>query len=266
MAWKLRYELLPFDSALEQAQRLSAPLALTVTCSPRHGPDHSVAVAERLRSLGHTLTVHLAARMVCGQAHLDELLGRLRAAGIDDLFIVGGDVGSARGPYRRGLDLLAEIRGRADAPATLGVPAYPEGHPQIPPAALLADLQAKQPLADYMVTQLCFDPERLRDWLEHARLLGIELPAHLGVPGVVDRRRLLEISLRVGVGPSLSYLRKNGHVARGLGRGVTPARSLLLRLPAELPDSLGVVGVHMFTFNRLLDTLALTDQLGGVLR
>src|SRR5215218_5190289 len=64
---------------------------LTVTCSPRHGPDESVDVAARLTALGHSVTVHVAARMVRDRAHLDELLGNMARAGVEDLFLVGGD-------------------------------------------------------------------------------------------------------------------------------------------------------------------------------
>ena len=39
----------------------------------------------------------------------------------------------------------------------IGVGCYPEGHPNIADDALVDALQRKQPYADYMVSQLCFD-------------------------------------------------------------------------------------------------------------
>jgi methylenetetrahydrofolate reductase (NADPH) len=73
-AMNSRFEILPFARGEEEAARLPGPAHLTVTCSPKHGLDHTVEVAARLRALGHLVTVHFAARMVRGRDHLDELL------------------------------------------------------------------------------------------------------------------------------------------------------------------------------------------------
>jgi methylenetetrahydrofolate reductase (NADPH) len=84
-----QFEVLPLGRGEEQAAHLPEPVALTVTCSPRQGPDRTVAVAERLSARGHTVTVHLAARMVRDAAHLDELLARRARAGVEDPFLMG---------------------------------------------------------------------------------------------------------------------------------------------------------------------------------
>jgi methylenetetrahydrofolate reductase (NADPH) len=256
----VRYELLPFPSALTEAAAVSGPLALTVTCSPKQGPDNALTVGADLRQLGHRVSVHLAARMVRGAEHLDELLGRAQAAGIDDLFVIGGDVSDAAGPYRTGLALLEAIHDHANAPRLLGVPAYPEGHPQIPQRVLLDDLRAKRQIADYMVTQMCFDSARLTRWLEQMRSAGIDLPVYFGIPGLVDRRRLLEVSIRIGVGPSLAYLRKNRRIVGLFGLGKHLAETMLSELSGTVGGPLNVAGLHFFTFNRLRDTVALTQR------
>ena len=92
----------------------------------------------------------------------------------------------------------------------IGIGGYPEGHPLVDEERLLEALRRKQPLTTYIVTQLCFDPAALADWLRRTRAAGITLPVIAGLPGVVERRRLAEISLKSGVGASLRYLRKNG--------------------------------------------------------
>ncbi|MGB0095151.1 MAG: hypothetical protein WBP81_21775 [Solirubrobacteraceae bacterium] len=55
-----RFEVLPLGRSEEEAAQVSATVRLTVTCSPKHGPDWSVEVAGRLRALGHAVTVHLS--------------------------------------------------------------------------------------------------------------------------------------------------------------------------------------------------------------
>ena len=96
-----RYEVLPFGDVEEQAAAIGTPLRLTVTTSPKHGVDRSLALAVRLRERGHRLTVHLAARMVRSESHLDEIVGRAHDASIDDFFVIGGDAPEPLGPTRR---------------------------------------------------------------------------------------------------------------------------------------------------------------------
>src|SRR4249919_3541452 len=202
VATQPRFEVLPFGKGIEQSLEIGEKLHLTITTSPKHGVDHSVEVAERFREVGHTVTIHLAARMVRGEDHLTEILERTRGCGIDDLFVIGGDAEEPLGPFTAAGELLDVLVEHPLRPATIGIGAYPEGHPLIAPPVLEAALEEKAKVADYIVTQLCFDVGVLRGWLERARARGIELPVLLGAVGPVERLRLLEIATRIGVGPS----------------------------------------------------------------
>lgn len=251
----VRYEVLPFGTVAREACALARPVPLTVTCSPRLGIDQTVDFAVGLRGLGHPVVCHVAARMVKGEAHIEELLGRMQEAGIHEVFLVGGDQREPLGPYRRGLDLLPVLKQGSGGLWRVGVPAYPEGHPRIGRAGLDDDIRQKAQLADYMVTQMCFDPQTIIDWLDRTRAQGIELPALLGIPGIVARGRLLEVSLRTGVGSSVSFLRKqNGVAGRMFGRGKHEGERLYQALAPLVGHELGVAGLHAFTFNRLADT------------
>jgi methylenetetrahydrofolate reductase (NADPH) len=77
----------------------------------------------------------------------------------------------------------------------------------------------------------------------------------VGMPGIVDRRKLLEISMRVGVGPSLRFLRKQRRLRDLFRLSASSAHSLYdaLALQVDEPE-LGIAGFHYFTFNRLLET------------
>ena len=87
-----RFEILPFGAGAEQAAELPEHVRLTVTCSPKHGPDLSVEVGTRLRAIGHDVTIHLCSRMVRDRAHLDELLGRMADTEIcDALMLIAPD-------------------------------------------------------------------------------------------------------------------------------------------------------------------------------
>src|SRR5437764_984787 len=115
-----RFEVLPLGRSEDEARRLPHPVRLTVTCSPKHGPDDAVAVAGRLHGIGHALTVHVAARMVRDKAHLDALLAAMAQAGADDRFLIGG-VAVLRWPRveRRRFSLLHLQSARGDVAVVL---------------------------------------------------------------------------------------------------------------------------------------------------
>lgn len=254
-----RYEVLPFGKVEEQAAQIPEPLRLTVTCSPKHGPERSIALAARLRELGHVPTAHIAARTVRDLAHLDALLAGAAAARIEDIFVIGGDGDRPVGQFESAVELLPLLAGHARRPLTLGIAGYPEGHPLIDHDTLESALATKSRLADYLVTQLCFDAEALRGWIVKQRERGIDLPIWIGVPGRVSAARLLEVSTRVGVGPSLRFVRKQRSMQNlfGLFGGLHSARARRLHraLSGLVEDrELGIAGLQYFTFNQLLAT------------
>ena len=160
-----RFEVLPLGRSEEEAAKLPEPVRLTVTCSPKHGPDRSVEVAERLRALGHAVTVHVAARMVRDRAHLDRLLADMARIGVDDVFVIGGDSPKPHGDYASAVELLEDMREHPQRPRTIGIAGYPEGHPLIDDETLAAVLEHKAPYADYVTTQLCFELDPLLAWV-----------------------------------------------------------------------------------------------------
>lgn len=250
-----RFEVLPIGRTEEEAAQLDQPVRLAITCSPRHGPDRSVEMARRLCALGHAVTVHLAVRMVRDRAHLDELLAALAEIGVDDLFVIGGDATPPHGPYSSAGEALPDIREHPHRPSRLGIAGYPEGHPLIDSGALADALKRKSALADYVTTQLCFDADAVLDWIRATRETGVTLPVLVGAPGAVDRRKLLEISMRIGVGPSLSFLRKQRGLRNLLGRSRAAADAVHDALaPCQEDPRLGLCGFHYYTFNQLVDT------------
>lgn len=254
-----RFEILPFGDLEKQAAQIPASLAITVTCSPKHGPERSIRVAARMRELGHIATVHIAARTVRDQAHLDQLLQASARAGVEHWFVIGGDGRHPVGKFASAVELLPLVAAHPLRPATLGIAGYPEGHPLIDAPTLARALAAKSELADYVVTQLCFDPDVVRAWVIALREHAVALPVWLGMPGQVSAAQLLEVSMRIGVGPSLRFVRKqhNPRNLFGLFGGLHSARTRRLHraLSALAADrELGVAGLHCFTFNQLAAT------------
>jgi methylenetetrahydrofolate reductase (NADPH) len=229
---------------------------VAITCSPTRGVDATLDLAEQFAGRGLRPVPHVAARTVRSRDHLEQVLGRIARAGIDDVFVIGGDGSDPAGPYASAGELLASMAELGHVLPKVGVGAYPDTHPFIQRDRLLEILLAKQSLATYMVTQLCFDAGTIERWLHAARDRGVTLPVFLGLPGVLKRRKLLEISLRVGVGDSARYITKHaGIVARLIRRGDYRPDSLLASLAhvATDPDN-RVAGIHLNTFNQIRAT------------
>jgi methylenetetrahydrofolate reductase (NADPH) len=244
------FEMIPLSNAIDQARYLPAGARLSVTASPNRTLDDSLDLAEALTSLGYRVTPHISAHMIRDRDHLGHLLSRIDGLGITTAFVVGGDA-EVGGPYNDGLALL-DAMDEIGHSLEVGVPCYPEGHPNIPDETLFSALAAKQPHASWMTSQMCFDPGALLKWTESARHSSIELPLVLGVPGVVDRMKLLRIASRIGVGQSLSFLRKNIGLVSAFAKpaGYDPGE-LLVGLGDHVADpSLGIVGCHIYTFNQ----------------
>jgi methylenetetrahydrofolate reductase (NADPH) len=251
---RARFEVLPLGRSEQEAERLPHPVRLTVTCSPKHGPDEAVAVAGRLHAIGHAVTVHVAARMVRDRAHLDSLLAAMAQAGADDLFLIGGDADPPLGEYASAVALLPIVAEHPQRPRTIGIAGYPEGHPLVSDEELAQALVHKSAHADYVVTQMCFDADLLVRWIADQRRQGMTLPVVIGMPGKVARRRLLEMSVRIGVGPSLAFARKQRGLRTLLSRRSTADRLYKALAPALDDPALKVPGFHYFTFNQLIET------------
>ena len=253
-----RYEVIPVHGIEDKVGALPLGAIVTVTASPRHGIERTIDVSARLAGRGCQVVPHLAARMIADRGQLVRILARLEAAGIHEAFVVGGDAAPPAGGYADAGDLLEELGRLPHSLARIGVGGYPEGHPLIPEASLLAALRRKQTHADYIVTQLCFDAEALTRWVLAIQEAGVELPIVVGLPGVVERRKLAEISLQTGVGASLRYLAKHGRQIATLARArrydPTPLAKAVAAHAGEA--DLGIAGVHLFTFNQVEATEA----------
>jgi len=240
--------------------------SIAMTCSPARSIETTLDDTERLLDAGHHVVPHISARMVRSPDHLAEIHRRLVALDIREIFVVGGDA-DPPGCYFDAIEFLDAFLTLDDAAGPtrrqvdhIGYTAYPDTHPLITNAQLHDALHRKQAMilatdrTAHVSTQMCFSPEQIRTWIRTERAAGLTVPVHLGVPGVIDRTKLMSTGMRLGVGTSLRYLSKN---RRAIGklmtqRAFTP-NTLLKPLNGDLV-ALGVMGIHLFTFNQVAAT------------
>lgn len=255
-----RFELMPFDSFDDEIEHLPEGATIAITTSPQLGIERTVEKSEAAAAAGFEVVPHIAARYIEGPDQLEEIARRLTDAGITDIFVPGGDREEPAGEFESAYDLLVELEELEYEFDDVGITGYPEGHDFIDNETLAAEMKKKAPYATYIVTQLCYDPDTVLEWIEEIRARGVDLPVEIGIPGVMNYQRLMKISQKVGVGDSIKFLRKTtgvlGFVKQLVGsRGTYKPDDLIDGLGAHVgEEAYGIRGVHIYTFNQTPDT------------
>ncbi len=257
-------ELIPLKSVQEQLPLIPMETTVAVTCSVKFGIERTVDYAELLGNAGHRVRAHLAARQVPDRASLAELVERLQGIGVKQLHVIGGDADEPAGKYASSMDLIEDLS-TMDHGFTLSVACYPEGHPKISDEVLFEALKQKQPYAGFMINQLCFDAGTLVSWLSSMRAAGITLPLRIGLAPPINPAKLVDLSLRIGVGSSVRYLSKQHGLLGSLLRGkfYKPEKLLAQIGEALLSPEMNVDGLHIFSFNQVRATVEWQQKVGG---
>jgi methylenetetrahydrofolate reductase (NADPH) len=261
------FELVPMKSVEQAIAELAPGSTVSVTCSPAKGLSATQDLVARLADLGHEVIPHLAARQVEGREHVARLAEWIRRTGLREVFVIAGDCPHPAGPYEGAVSFLRDLFEFDTGLERVGVAGYPDGHPLIERPILHEALHAKQALfaaagvTGSATTQMCFDAARIRTWLSVERCDGFTLPVSVGIPGVVERGRLLKMGVRIGVGASLRYLRKNrAAMAALLAPGGYDPTDLVTAVAADAAE-LGITALHSYTFNSVATTRAWQDSL-----
>lgn len=197
----VRYEVLPAGATEEKVlAHVPRDVVVTVTASPVKGLEPTLDLTGRLAAHGYRVVPHVPARLLRDDRHLKEVVDRLREAGVDDVFVPAGDADPPAGPYDGALPVLRRLSELGGPFARVGVTGYPESHPLIHDDVTVQAMWDKREHATYLVSNLCFDPRVLGEWLARVRRRDVTLPVHVGVAGPVQRAKLLSMATKIGVG------------------------------------------------------------------
>ncbi len=263
-----RYEVLP-TATTEDKVLAHVPLdvPVTVTASSSKGLEATLLLAEAFAKHGYVVVPHLAARMIHSRSELGEISDRLGAAGITRVFVPGGDADPV-GDYADSVSLLEDLTRLEHPFAQIGITGYPETHPKITDDLTVQSMWDKRRHATHVVSNLTFDAGAIKAWVGRMRGRGIAMPLLLGLPGPVDRTKLLTMATKIGVGESTRFLAKHkGTFARLAAPGGWTGQKFLEDCAgvAAKPESL-IEGLHVFTFNQIAETEAWRQELLDRLR
>lgn len=257
MSNEYRFEVMPFESVEEDIENFQENTKLPVTTSSNLGIDRTVEFSSFLSSNGMRPVPHLAARYVENRDHLETLLQQLKSEDINDIFVPGGDRDEPLGIYESSHDLLVDIEELGYQFNEIGITGYPEGHHFLSDEKLEDVLMKKQDMSTYIVTQMCFDADKICSWIQYIRERGVENDVYVGIPGIIEIEKMIKISKKIGVGESIDFLRKNMGVTDFIksmigSRGRYDPDDLI----SELEDyGADLSGYHVYTFNRVERTV-----------
>ena len=259
-----RYEVLPTED-IEGLVTAHVPhdVTITITASPRRGMAATINLAERLSRQGYSVVPHLSGRLIRDAFHLREVLDAIKQMGVRDVFVIAGDAREPAGDFPDSVSLLEAMMRTGHDLGDIGVSGYPESHSFIDDDMTIQAMWDKRRIATYIVSNLCFDPRVVKQWVGRVRRRKVELPVYIGMAGVADPAKLLRISTRIGVVDSARFLRghSNWFMRMMQPGGYSPERFVRGLLPDLAAPDRKVAGLHVFTFNEIEPTERWRQQL-----
>jgi len=211
----------------------------------------SMPVMPHLTCVGHT------------RAQIDEIIDSYRSLGIENLLCLGGDPpleGDVDGDFLYASELIEVARASGDF--SIGVAAFPEGHPR---SSSLEDdrrhLAAKLRMADFAITQFGFEPDPYLRMVDELSAMGVDTPV---IPSVMLFRNVEGVRRM----SSLNGATIPAALQEALDRvdgDATAVRELAVewgtRLTQQLLDA-GAPGIHFYTLGASRATLEVYRNLG----
>lgn len=121
--------------------------------------------------------------------------------GVDHMLALRGDLPfgwtGTGGDFKYATDLVAFVRKEFGDKIEIAVAGSPEGH--IACRSLEADIavlkQKQDNGADYIMTQLCWDMEQFKRWMDAIRKAGVTMPIDVGIMPILDQAATINMAL-----------------------------------------------------------------------
>jgi methylenetetrahydrofolate reductase (NADPH) len=232
--------------------------------------DRTVRITSRiLNETGMDAVAHLTC-VGATEEELREVLTRYQLAGITNLLALRGDppggLGSPWTPVPGGLSHADELvrLARRSGDFTIGVAAFPEGHPESPDLDTDARvLAAKEHAgASFAITQFFFRPEDYVAMVQRAVEHGVSMPILPGIMPVTSVNQIERFAALSGA----AFPAELAARFRAVGDDAAAVIDLGIEVATELCEKLlaaGAPGLHFYTLNRSTATREIFARLTG---
>lgn len=218
-----------------------------------------VETARLVRKAGFEPVPHVAARSYKSPATLNDFVARMCGeAGVRRVLVIAGDIDRPAGPFSGAKAVIESDLLQRHGIEEVGISGYPDGHPKLSDELLACAMRQKLKSAEErnlkigIVSQFCFDPDRIITWVKSLRMLGINVPVGIGLAGPTSIRGLTRFALMCGVRNSFkaSFAGK----ASQLFGEASPDHIIHHLGAAHEPSTLGKISIHLFSYGGLLRT------------
>ena len=256
-------------TATEQIAKLN-PSYMSVTYGAGGGTsDYTAQIAKNLTDLGVTSLAHLTC-ISSTKELVHTQLEKLKSLGIENILALRGDIQEgiaypAPDKYAHASELVAAIRELGDF--CIGGACYPEGHPEAGSREQdIIHLKEKVDAGcDFLTTQMFFDNDLFRGYMDEIRAKGIHVPVLAGIMPVTNAAQLRRIySLSQAKMPKKfeRLVDKFGDKPEAMMQaGIAYAVDQIVDLIAS-----GVDGIHIYTMNKPQVAAKIMDSLGSVVK
>lgn len=218
------------------------------------GSENCAATLEIASNIKNQYGIESVAHLPCvnlTKADVLSMLDLFEANGIQNILALRGDINPNFAPkedFRYASDLVAFIKAHGDFDV-IGA-CYPEGHYEAP--SMVDDiLNLKKKVdagASHLITQLFFDNDYFYEFLEKARIAGIEVPIEAGIMPVTNKKQIERMVTMCGVALPKKFARimsRYEHDPVALrDAGIAYAIDQIVDLLAQ-----GIDGIHLYTMN-----------------
>ncbi len=243
------------------AKALPAGVPVYLTAIPGKPLEELVESSVAIRAAGLEPVPHLSARHFENVQMADDVTAALvRRANVRSLLLVGGDVAQPKGSVRDALSLIESGIFEKHGIARVGLPGFPDGHPQMSEDELEANLVTKlaalqqRGVESEIVTQFCFDAKPLLRWFDWLRARGVNAPVRIGLAGPTSLLTWLNYARKCGVKASAEALASRSGLVKQAFKAVAPDPLIRTLAGAVASGRIQNAQPHLFAFGGIGQT------------
>ena len=220
--------------------------------------------AKQIFEDGNIPVPHIPARQIKDKNELEDLINIYRSeAGVKEVLLIAGSNKTPYGNFDSTLQLI-ETGLFNSGFESVYFAGHPEGNKdiEVSEVGIDASLRLKNEFSKIteakviLVTQFCFDADKIISWSKSLLDQGINLPIHIGVAGPSKLTSLMKYSLECGVGPSLQILESNFLNIGELVSTYSPnnfINELIQKI--ELKSNLNIENIHFYPFGGIKELI-----------
>ena len=203
----------------------------------------------------------------CTKNDIDIILGQLKEYGIENILALRGDINPDIPPkndFKYASELITYIKNHGDF--AISGACYPEGH--VETESIVNDIKHLKMKVDagaqHLMSQLFFDNSHFYEFLEKARIAGIDVPIEAGIMPVINKSQIERMvsmcgaSLPVKFSKMMQKYENNPEALRDAG--IAYATDQIVDLISN-----GVDGIHLYTMNNPYVARKISDSISSLL-